>query len=186
MISNDVQNGINKRYPVGFEVSSHNPVSPEAVKQLATPPEKDFALLDETAQRLLHEDVYEEEYPFNYIFADEPYRQLSDPALRDSIFILDIRSLDIAGRDGHIDVSQYARIDWSELGQSQNLGQLPKDKLIVVVGSTGQSAGQVTLILRMLGYNAVTLRSGMTAWTETPDNHKTLETMRHADYPLMK
>lgn len=83
-------------------------------------------------------------------------------------------------------MSQYVSIDWRELGAQQNLAKLPMDKLIVVVGDTGQSAGQVTPILRMIGYKAVTLRSGMTAWTEIPESVTTLDSMKSAVYPLVR
>jgi hypothetical protein len=38
----------------------------------------------------------------------------------------------------------------------------------------------------MLGYNAVTLRSGMMAWTDTSDSHKALEILKNGDYPVVR
>ena len=38
---------------------------------------------------------------------------------------------------------------------------LPKDKKIIVVCYTGQTAGQVVSILRLLGYDACSLKGGM-------------------------
>lgn len=181
-----VLNGIDKRYPVAFETPAAAQVPQEPDSQLVPPPDGQFRVLDESARKLLHEDVYEKEYPFNHIFAYELFRRQSDPGLRDSIFVLDIRPLDAWERDGHIDNRQQNHIDWRVLGEAQNLARLPKDKLIVVVGSTGQTAGKVTPILRMLGYNAVTLRSGMTAWTGTLDSQPSLDAIMSADYPMVK
>jgi rhodanese-related sulfurtransferase len=39
--------------------------------------------------------------------------------------------------------------------------ELPKDKKIVVYCYTGQTAGQATAALRMMGYDAVSLNGGM-------------------------
>jgi len=186
LITSDVQNGMAKRYPVAFEAPFTAAVPQEPDSELAPPPDDQFDTLAASARQMLSENVFEKEYPFNHIFADELYRRLSDPALRDSIFVLDIRPLDAWERDGHIDIGPHDHIDWRVLAEAPNLARLPKDKLIVVVGATGQTAGQVTPILRMLGYNAVTLRSGMTAWTETPDSQPTLDAMANADYPVVQ
>jgi rhodanese-related sulfurtransferase len=139
----------------------------------------------DAAQKFLHEDVFEKEYPFNHIFVDDLYKRLSNPAQIDSIFLLDVRPLETWQRDGHIDMGTHVLIDWRVLGDPQNLSNLPKDKLIVVIGATGQTAGQVTAVLRMIGYNAVTLRSWMTAWAETPDSQDTLTTINGANYPVV-
>ncbi|MHB8793050.1 MAG: rhodanese-like domain-containing protein [Thermoleophilia bacterium] len=185
MIS-DVEGGIAKRYPVATEAPYTQAVTQEPSQKLTAPPDDETAVLTAAAQRFLHEDVYEKEYPFNHIFSDDLYRRMSDPAQIDSIFLLDIRPLDSWQRDGHIDMGAHILIDWRVLGDVQNLALLPKDKLIVVIGATGQTAGQVTAVLRMMGYNAVTLRSGMTAWTETPDSQDTRTTINGANYPVVQ
>jgi len=46
-------------------------------------------------------------------------------------------------------------------GMQEGFAQLPKDKKIVVYCYSGQTAGQTVGILRLLGYNAVSLKSGM-------------------------
>src|SRR5665811_932971 len=173
MIS-DVDGGIAKRYPVAMEEPYTQAVTQEPIQRLSQPPDDEISVLTDAAQTLLHEDVIEKEYAFNHIFADDLYTRLGDPARIDSLFLLDIRPLEIWQRDGHIDMGNHLLIDWRVLGEPENLAYLPKDKLIVVIGATGQTAGQVTVVLRMMGYDAVTLRSGMTAWTETPDSQDTL------------
>lgn len=46
-------------------------------------------------------------------------------------------------------------------GMEQQFGKLPKDKKIIVYCYTGQTAGQTVAVLRMLGYDAVSLNGGM-------------------------
>jgi len=75
----------------------------------------------------------------------------------EDFFVLDIRKPeDFENR--HIENS--VNIFWSEVGD--NLDDLPKDKHIVVVCYTGQSAGQVVSLLRLLGFEACSLKGGMT------------------------
>jgi len=186
LMVSDVESGIAKRYPVATEAPYTQAVTQEPVQKLAVPPDDETAVLTDAARKLLHEDILEKEYPFNHIFADDLYKRMSDPARADSIFLLDVRPLETWQRDGHIDMGAHMLIDWRVLGDPRNLAYLPKDKLIVVIGATGPAAGQVTAVLRMMGYNAVTLRSGMTAWTETPDSQDTLTTISSANYPVVK
>ncbi len=49
------------------------------------------------------------------------------------------------------------------------LKNLPKDRKIVVYSDTGQVGGQAAAILNLLGYDAVNLKWGMTAWTARSD-----------------
>ncbi len=46
-------------------------------------------------------------------------------------------------------------------GMQESFGQLPTDKKIVTYCYTGQTAGQTVAILRLLGYDAVSMHSGM-------------------------
>jgi rhodanese-related sulfurtransferase len=46
-------------------------------------------------------------------------------------------------------------------GMQDSFGELPKDKKIITYCYTGQTAGQTVAILRLLGYDAVSLNSGM-------------------------
>lgn len=49
-----------------------------------------------------------------------------------------------------------------------NIGSLPKDKTVVVYCYTGQTAGQTTAALRLLGYDAVSLNGGMGMASNAP------------------
>jgi hypothetical protein len=50
-----------------------------------------------------------------------------------------------------------------------NLATIPPDKDAVVICYTGQTAGQATAALNMLGYDAYSLLFGMSAWTNDPE-----------------
>ncbi|MEW6326530.1 MAG: rhodanese-like domain-containing protein [Thermodesulfobacteriota bacterium] len=89
---------------------------------------------------------------------------VDDPAKADEIdefFVLDIRS----NKDycaGHI--AGAVNIPFEDVAKPENLAQLPVDMPILVVCYTGHTASQINSILNMLGYNAWTLRFGMTSW----------------------
>jgi rhodanese-related sulfurtransferase len=50
--------------------------------------------------------------------------------------------------------------------KDENIKKLPKDKKIILVCVTGQTTGLPILPLRALGYNAVSLKYGMSSWTK--------------------
>lgn len=50
-----------------------------------------------------------------------------------------------------------------------NLGSVPKDKKVVVYCYSGQTAGQATAAMRLLGYDAVSLNGGMGTGTSAPN-----------------
>ncbi|MGC9334812.1 MAG: rhodanese-like domain-containing protein [Anaerolineae bacterium] len=56
-----------------------------------------------------------------------------------------------------------------ELFAEDTLATIPPDRQLVVYCYTGQSAGQATAALNMLGYEAYSLVFGMSAWTTDPD-----------------
>lgn len=51
--------------------------------------------------------------------------------------------------------------EWDEVYEFIEEDILPKDKRIIVVCYTGQTAGQTVGILRLLGYDACSLMGGM-------------------------
>lgn len=75
----------------------------------------------------------------------------------DAYYLLDIRDDNKYKTVGHIKGVNH--IWWFDVGK--NLDKLPKNKRIVVICNTGQSAGQVVAALRILGYDAVSLTGGM-------------------------
>jgi len=72
-----------------------------------------------------------------------------------TLFLLDIRGeADFAA--GHPEGA--INIPFGAVGA--NLDKLPKDKQIVVYCFSGQQSGQATAVLKMAGYNAISLKGG--------------------------
>jgi rhodanese-related sulfurtransferase len=71
--------------------------------------------------------------------------------------IVSIRQAD-AYAEGHIEGA--INIPWGA-GMQESFSSLPKDEKLVVYCYSGQTAGQTVGILRLLGYDAVSLKSGM-------------------------
>jgi len=184
IIVSDVQGGMANKYPAlaPHEITTYQPR--ESAQPLPAPPEDELPVLQEAARGVLHDDIFEKEYAFNHIFADRLYEMLSQPPIRETTFAVDIRPPAAWDATGHVGMGPHTHIAWRALGEPQYRGMLSKESLIVIVGTTGRDAGQVTPILRMLGYNAVTLRSGLTAWTTTSDSARTLEQVEGADLPV--
>lgn len=75
--------------------------------------------------------------------------------------VLDIRKKadwDISRIDGSI------HREWNEVGGLIESGIISQDQDIVVVCYVGQSSGQVTGVLRTLGYSAYSLLDGFDEW----------------------
>ena len=82
----------------------------------------------------------------------------------DPPFILDIRK--------HHDwekrrIPGSVHCEWEAVGDFIESGQLSQQRDVVVVCYVGQSSGQVTGILRALGYRAYSLLNGFTEWSES-------------------
>lgn len=122
---------------------------------------EDVTEIDQTVQLALDDyykglsDVKETIYK-NYKISEPNLKQLIEDK-DDSIYILSIRSAkDFA--EGHIEGAH--NIPWGK-DMVDEFKNLPKDKKIVVYCYTGQTAGQTTAALRLLGYDAVSLNGGM-------------------------
>ena len=94
---------------------------------------------------------------------------VDDPALADQIsdfFVVDTRTTaEYCG--GHLPMA--VNIPVTELAKPYSLAVLPTDKPILLICNSGHNASVATGALRMLGYDAWALRSGMLAITaETP------------------
>jgi rhodanese-related sulfurtransferase len=107
-------------------------------------------------------DVKETVYK-NYKVSEASLKEMID-AEDDSIYLLSIRSqadFDKAHIKG-ANLLPYAK------GMNAGFGDLPKDKPIVVYCYSGQTAGQTTAALRLLGYDAVSLNGGMGVGANAP------------------
>ncbi|WP_066506764.1 rhodanese-like domain-containing protein [Abyssisolibacter fermentans] len=72
------------------------------------------------------------------------------------LFVLDIRKEEDF-KKGHVDGA--VNIFWYDVGECIDV--LPKDKKIIVICYSGQSAGQIVSLLKLLGYDACSLKGGM-------------------------
>jgi hypothetical protein len=77
-------------------------------------------------------------------------------------------------------------MDVKTLFTTDNLATIPPDKDVVVLCYTGQTAGQATAALNMLGYEAYSLLFGMSSWTTDPEVFvKRFDPEQHAnDYTI--
>lgn len=100
-------------------------------------------------------NITDEKYK-NYKISEDNLKAMVD-AKDDSIYILSVRSAEDYAK-GHIEGA--ANIPFGN-DMAKSFDTLPKDKVIVVYCYTGQTAGQTTATLRLLGYDAVSLNGGM-------------------------
>ncbi|MDD2207592.1 MAG: rhodanese-like domain-containing protein [Aminobacterium sp.] len=82
--------------------------------------------------------------------------QLKEVMKKEEVYILDIRKPEDYEEE-HLEGA--VNIFWSEVGD--HLNEIPKDKKVIVCCYSGQSAGQVVSLMRLLGYNACSLKGGM-------------------------
>lgn len=92
----------------------------------------------------------------NYKISEADLKEMVD-AKDASIYVLSVRGAKDYNK-GHIEGA--SNIPFAK-GMQEAFADLPKDKTIVVYCYTGQTAGQATAILRLLGYDAVSLNGGM-------------------------
>jgi rhodanese-related sulfurtransferase len=97
-----------------------------------------------------------------FISASALQEELSDGDTSDDPIIISVRSASDYSTLGHVPGAiNIARDDLTNL---DTLNKLDPDKDIVVYCYTGHSAGQATVILNMLGYNAKNMLFGMMGW----------------------
>ena len=72
-----------------------------------------------------------------------------------TVTFLDIRQAD-AYAEGHVQGAVNI-----PFGQGMDFSDVPNDKQVIVTCYTGQTAGQTVAVLRMMGYDAVSLKGGM-------------------------
>jgi len=107
-------------------------------------------------------DVKETTYK-NYMVSEANLKEMVDNK-DESIYILSIRQQDVYD-EGHIEGATLLPFA-NEMAESFNM--LPTDKTIVVYCYSGQTAGQTVASLRLLGYDAVSLKGGMGVGSNAP------------------
>ncbi|MHB1325746.1 MAG: rhodanese-like domain-containing protein [Thermoleophilia bacterium] len=124
------------------------------------PSDADYKVLAEKANKVFTAMPTDGDYNFNTTKSSKLSENLMG-ADKGKLFVLDIRKTEDFNK-GHI--AGVTHIDFAALAVADNLKMLPKDKKIVVVCYTGNTAAQATTILRMLDYDAVVLKFGMMGW----------------------
>lgn len=99
----------------------------------------------------------------NYKISEDDAKKFVD-AKSTAVLFLDIRKAEDFAK-GHI--AGAVNIPFGK-GMETKFSTLPKDKRIVVVCYTGQTAAQTTAVLKMAGYDAVWLNAGMGMPTNAP------------------
>ena len=130
-------------------------------------------------------DIYLSSGKTPNISAEELYTNLADGDPDNDPFILSVRSPEQYTK-GHIPGA--VNIPWREVAKEENLAELPKDRQIIVYCYTGHTASQVTSLLNILGYDAINLKFGMTAWTLDKDiaPGRYEETEDGKNYPIVR
>lgn len=99
----------------------------------------------------------------NNLVNSEQLTELIDK--KEDIFMLDIRRREDYDT-GHIKGSFHS--EWSEIGELIEDNVFNKDQLNVIICYSGQTAGQVVGILKVLGYKACSLLGGMNnGWVDS-------------------
>lgn len=78
-----------------------------------------------------------------------------------SVYLLDVR-MAADYQNGHIPGA--VNVPFPNMTAALQAGQIPQNKIIVVICYVGESAGSTMTVLRLLGYNAYDLEGGMAAW----------------------
>lgn len=140
------------------------PSSPAApTVTFGKPSDADYTVLAEKANKVSTSMPTEGDYK-HYTITSAKLKEKLGGADKDKLFVLDIRKKDVFNM-GHIDGA--TNIEFRSAAVPDNLKMLPKDKKIVVVCYTGNTAAHLTEILNMLGYDTVVLKFGMMSWDGT-------------------
>ncbi len=99
----------------------------------------------------------------NNIISEENAKKFLDSG-DDQVQFVSVRSAADYAK-GHIDTA--INIPWGK-GMQESFASLPADKKLIVYCYTGQTAGQTVAALRVLGYDAVSLKGGMGMGSNAP------------------
>jgi len=94
---------------------------------------------------------------WNYITPEE-FEKLRKRGKDKDFYILDIRKPEVF-KKGHLPGAK--NIFWLDLLKPENLKKLPRDKKILVYCYVGHTSSQILVLLKLLGYNVISLKYGM-------------------------
>jgi len=130
----------------------------------APPPDPTDVDQYETVREVL--DNYLSADPAGAVKADAVFDNLNDGDDTTTPFVLSVRALE------HYDIGHIPgaiNIPWRTVGNVGATDALPTDQQIVVYCYTGHTGGVATACLNAMGFDAVNMKYGMTAWTRDAD-----------------
>jgi len=134
-----------------------------AAQAFSKPSDDDYTVLAEKANTVMSKMATSGDYANNTISAEELKTKLAG-ADKDKLFLLDVRGTADFNK-GHIEGA--VNVPFAAVAVPDNLKLLPKDKKVIVICYTGNTAAQANTILRMLDYDAAVLKFGMMGWDGT-------------------
>ena len=95
---------------------------------------------------------------WNYISPIDFYNKYYvNPKAYKDYYLIDIRSKSEYNK-GHIKGAK--NINWLDILDEKNLNKLPKNKVIFLICYVGHTSSQVLTLLKLLGYNVVSIKYG--------------------------
>lgn len=171
-------------YPVVNTPSAETPAPAPAAAALDKPSDADYKTIAEKANSVFSTMPADGDYALNTITPAKLNEKLQNPAEKGKLFLLDLRKKEDFEKVGHIDGA--IQVDFTAAAVPDNLKKLPKDKKIIVICYTGNTAAQAMTILRMLDYDAVVMKYGMMGWTQTPNTDPYLKDIQGAGNPVVQ
>ena len=140
-----------------------------------------FEALLGRARRVLASVPAEGDFIANGIWGIDLAGQMA--SRRDELFVLDVRAREDYDA-GHIEGAVH--VEFSELALAEGLDMFPKDRKIIVVCQAGGLSAQAVASLRLLGYDAAMLRTGMNGWAPGSGRLEALAVIEAAAYPVIQ
>lgn len=121
------------------------------------------------------------EFPYSSVSGISLSRMLESGGGDKGLFLLDTRTK--ADYDqGHI--SGSTQVEFGQWAAPENLAKYPRDKKIVVIDYLDDYGGEIVGGLRMLGYDAVSLRGGIHGWAQGFMQAEIMRELSKTDYPV--
>lgn len=166
-----------------LNVAANASATAEKGGALTQPSKADYEVIASEANTNMSAMPTTGDFNSNVITAEALSAQLAGAGAAD-LFLLDIRSAKDYEEVGHIEGT--INIPFTSVAVEENLAMLPKDKKLIIICYTGNTASQAASILQLLGYDTATLKYGMMSWTVTGQTQGFVDDITTADYPVVQ
>lgn len=139
-----------------------------------------YEIIVTRARKVIYATPMSGEHTANSLWGQE-FRDLL--ASGEDIFILDLRDA-ASYAEGHIPGSVH--MEFNSWAQPDNLARIPIDRRIAVICETGDKASQVTGGLRLLGYEALAVKTGIHGYSRSTETDELVESIRSACLPVRR